>query len=50
MTWGEKGESKGKRAIKPVIIPLSKKWVLKIRFLDVKIDNKYQKEKIKNLE
>ena len=24
VTWGEKGESKGERAIKPVIIPLSK--------------------------
>ena len=32
----EKKESqKGERAIKPVITPLSKKWVLKIRFLKV---------------
>ena len=33
---GEKKESqKGERAIKPVIILLSKKWVLKIGFLKV---------------
>jgi len=32
---GEKGESKGERAIKPVISLLSKKWVLKIGFLKV---------------
>ena len=47
----ERKESpKGERAVKPVISLPSKKWVLKIGFLKVKIGNKYIKAKIKNLE
>ena len=47
----EKKESpKAETAVKPVISLPSKKWVLKIGFLKVKIGNKYIKAKIKNLE
>ena len=47
----EKKESpKWERAVKTVILLPSKKWVLKIGFLKVKIGNKYIKAKIKNLE
>jgi len=47
----EKKESpKGERALKPVILFPSEKWVLKIGFLKVQNGNKYIKAKIKNLE
>ena len=38
------------RAVKPVISPSSKNGYWRLGFWRYKIDNKYQKEKIKNLE
>ena len=35
VTWARKRRVRGERAIKPVITLLSKKWVLKIGFLNV---------------
>ena len=47
---GEKGGSKAGESGKASNLAPKWKWVLRIGFLKVKIDNKYQKAKIKNLE
>ena len=44
------GESKGERAIKPVITPLSENVYWRLDSYRYKIDNKYQKAKLKNLD